>query len=47
MLRLKPELKEKNYHTLNKLIYKLLKRNNFTIRRVTHIAQKVRENVFF
>jgi hypothetical protein len=44
MLRLKPELKEKNYHALNKLVYKLLKRNNYTIRRVTHIAQKVREN---
>jgi transposase len=44
MLRLKPELKEKNYHALNKLVYKLLKRNNYTIRRVAHIAQKVREN---
>ena len=46
MLRLKPELKEKNYHALNKLVYKLLKRNNYTIRRITHIAQNVRENAF-
>ena len=46
MLRLKPELKEKNYHAINKLVYKLLKRNNYTIGRVTHIAQKVRENAF-
>ena len=27
-------------------MYKLLKRNNYTIGRVTHIAQKVRENAF-
>ena len=46
MLRLKPELKDKNYHALNKLVYKLLKRNNYTMRRVTHKVQKVRENAF-
>ena len=46
MIRLKPSLKDKNYHALNKLVYKFLKRNNYSIRRVTHISQKIRDKAF-
>lgn len=47
MLRLKPELKEKNYHALNKLVYKLLKRNNYSYKKSYTYSPESKRKFFF
>ena len=38
MYELKPDLKGKSFNAAQKLLYRLLKKNNITIRKATHIG---------
>ena len=43
---LSPQLKDKSFNANKKLLYRILKKNNITLRKATHLGQPLPDNSF-
>lgn len=46
MYELKPALKDKSFNSIQKILYCILKKNNITIRKASHIGQSLPDNLY-